>query len=416
MFDGHNSLECRPFLLSDNATCHGDVTAFTASIAVCNEHYLVNVSDLVEITGSLRLTFLSSGITALSFDSLAVIGQDLYVADIDATTTTLSFPSLLNVSGGITFSNAYIETTELLALRMCSGSLSVTTTDYNSVTNVYFPFLEEVSGAMDFDGRAIRTIELPSLLVVGGSASFSSLYYMNSIAMPAIRAIGGGLSINALGYFLSGSASLDIHSLESIGGEFYIRDIEAYPSLTTINATRLQTLGSLDFNSLTSLAELSMPSLITVQGDLHIDVGFCGWHCDGALAIDGNAMTTVAFDSLTMIQGQLYMRSVTVMTTVAFGSLTTIQGSLYISEFGALTTVVFDSLTTVEGYVYISGGTLLATAYFNSLTSVGQTVSCDVSGEYENVCIRDSAALNTVAFRSLEYDSFDIATPSGAPV
>ena len=394
-FDGYNSLECGGSSLINNATCYGDVTAFTATIVVCNERHLVNASDLVEITGSLRLTFLSSDITTLSFENLAVIGQDLYVADIDATTTTLSFPKLGNVSGSITFSSAFIETIELSALRVCA-SLSVSAYDNIIAMHFYFPVLEEVSGAMSFSGRMIRTIELPSLLAVGGSASFSSLYYMGSIAMPAVKTIGGDLyTVNLCAYSCTSGGSVDIHSLESIGGSFSIRYMSG---ATTINATRLQTLGSLYFYGLYSMTELSMTSLVTVRG-------------------------------------QLYMYDASALTTLAFDSLVTIQGHLYMYEASALTTLAFDSLTTVEGYVYISGGTLLATAYLNSLTSVGvdlsdddsgsnynyysssqTTVSCDVTGESENVCIRDNAALDTIAFRSLDYDSFDIATPSGALV
>ena len=104
------------------------------------------------------------------------------------------------------------------------------------------------------------------------------------------------------------------------------------------------------------------------------------------------------------------------------------------SEAGALTTLAFDNLAVVEGYLYISGCTLLGTAYFGSLTSIGVDMSndnsgsgsgyyysssqtsvlCDVSGEYENVCIRDNVALKTVEFASLEYDSFQVTVSSGA--
>jgi hypothetical protein len=329
---------------------------------------------------------LASDITTLSFENLAVIGQDLYVADIDPTTTTLSFPSLGNVSGSITLSSASIETVELSALRVC-GSLSVSS---GSATNLYFPVLEEVFGAMSFSGSGIRTIELPSLFVVDGSASFTYLYSMSSIAMPAVKTIGGGLSIShwCNVYYADTSGSVDIHSLESMGGTFYIYYLNYVSEcFLTINATRLQTLGSLyvddrgmDYHTIRGgLTQLSMPRLTTIQGGLTI--------------MDADTLTTASFDSLTTIQGNLYMNEVSALTSVAFGSL-----------------------TTVEGYLYISGGALLATAYFNSLTSVGQTVSCDVSGESENICIRDSAALGIIAFRSLDYDSFDIATPSGAPV
>ena len=370
------------------ATFSGDVTAMSANVMLRDSSgedsaTQMTPSDLVEITGSLRLTFLSSDITTLSFENLAVIGQDLYVAGVDATTTALSFPKLGNVSGSITFSSAFIETIELSALRVCA-SLSVSAYDSNIIAmHFYFPVLEEVSGAMSFSGCMIRTIELPSLLAVGGSASFWYLYYMGSIAMPAVKTIGGDFYTRSLcSYGCTSGGSVDIHSLESIGGSFFIRYMSG---ATTINATHLQTLGSLYFYRLYSMTELSMTSLVTVRG-------------------------------------QLYMYGASALTTLAFDSLVTIQGHLYMYEASALTTLAFDSLTTAEGYVYISGGTLLATAYLSSLTSVGiglsdddsgsnynyysslqTTVSCDVSGESENVCVRDNAALGTIAFRSLDY-------------
>ena len=451
IFDGFSSLECGGSSLINNATCYGDVTAFTATIAVCNERHLVNASDLVEITGSLRLTFLSSDISTLSFENLAVIGQDLYVSDVDATTTTLSFPSLGNVSGSITFSSASIETVELSALRVC-GSLSASS---GSATSLYFPLLEEVFGAMSFSGSGIRTIELPSLLVVDGTASFSSLYSMGSILMPAVRTIGGGFSISNWCHYNypDTSGSVDIHSLESIGGRFYIYRINYYSDcvIQKINATRLQTLGSLYFQDLDygssklAVAELYMPSLTTIQGQLYLHnvPALTTAYFDSLTAIQGQlylynvpGLTTAYFGNLTTIHGQLYIAYVTSLSTLPFGSLRMIRGSLYMSEAGALTTLAFDNLAVVEGYLYISGCTLLGTAYFGSLASVGvdlsddnsgsgsgyyysssqTTVLCDVSGEYENVCIRDNAALETIAFRSLEYGSFDIATPSGAPV
>ena len=409
MFAGYDSLECGGNSLISNSTCYGDVTAFTSTVAICNERHLVNASDLVEITGSLRLTFLLSDITALSFENLAVIRQDLYVADVDATTTRLSFPSLVNVSGDITFSSALVETVELSALRAC-GSLSASTS--GGTTNLYFPVLEEVSGAMSFSGSAIRTIELPSLLVIGGSASFSSLYNIgSSIAMPAVRTIGGGLSISSLCHYAysddtHASGSIDINSLESIGGMFYMYRTNYYSysscRVTLVNASRLQTLGSLYFRDVDGVTAVSMPSLTSTHGQLSI----AEQHV--------SVLTTVSFGSLTTVEGNLYMSSLSALTTMAFESLTTVEGYLQMSSASALTTMTFDSLATVEGYFYISGCTQLGTAYFNSLTSVGQTtVSCDVSGESENVCIRDNSVLQTIEFGSLEYDVFQVAVASG---
>ena len=412
------AMVCTIFGIVRAETCAGDATVMSASVMLCDgsedSGNQMSLSGLVEITGSLRLTFLLSDITALSFENLAVIRQDLYVADVDATTTRLSFPSLVNVSGDITFSSALVETVELSALRAC-GSLSASTS--GGTTNLYFPVLEEVSGAMSFSGTAIRTIELPSLLGIGGSASFSSLYNIgSSIAMPTVRTIGGGLSISSLCHWdysddTHASGSIDINSLESIGGMFFMYRTNYYSfsscRVTLVNAPRLQTLGSLYFSDVDGVTAVSMPNLTSTHGQLYIAEGYV------------NALTTVSFGSLTTVEGNLYMSSLRALTTMAFDSLTTVEGYLQMSSASALTTMTFDSLATVEGYFYISGCTQLGTAYFNSLTSVGvdsasqTTVSCDVSGESENVCIRDNSVLQTIEFGSLEYDLFQVAVASG---
>ena len=275
-YAGFASLQCGGAPVTNNASCHGDITAFSAGTMACNERYLINASGLIEVTGSVRLVSLAAEITSLRLPSLVVIGQDLYVADVDAATTTLSFPSLENVHGKVYFSNVETE-----------------------------------------------TIELPLLQNVTGDVNFYSWIEAHSLKLPSLRWVGGYFCVG--GY----ASTVDVGNLESVGSYFML-DYNLY--LDTVNVSSLQAVG-------------------------------------------------------------YYMRIT--------------QSRYYLTELS------FGSLAYVGGYLYVADNDALTTATFNSLTSIESTTYCGVSGDYENVCVDANNALESIAFRSLDYDSVDVAVSSG---
>ena len=284
----------------NNGSCHGDITAFSADAMACNERYLINASGLIEVTGNVRLTSLASDITSLVLPNLVVVGGDLYVADVDAATTTLSFPLLANVHGKVYFSDVETE-----------------------------------------------TIELPLLQNVSGDVYFGSWYGGYSLRLPSLQLVGGYF------YVYSYASTLDVGNLESVGSYFNL-DYNYY--LDTVNASSLQTVGSylsIDYLRYSSLTELS------------------------------------------------------------FVSLTRVGSYLSIRTNPSILLLSFESLVYVGGYLHVADNDALTVAIFNSLTSIESTTYCGGSGEYENVCVDANNALEIVAFRSLDYDSVDVAVSSG---
>jgi len=169
------------------------------------------------VSWSVRLVSLAAEITSLRLPSLVVIGQDLYVADVDAATTTLSFPLLANVHGKVYFS--YVET---------------------------------------------ETIELPLLQNVSGDVYFGSWYGGYSLRLPSLQLVGGYF------YVYSYASTLDVGNLESVGSYFNL-DYNYY--LDTVNASSLQTVGSylsIYYVRDSSLTELSFASLTRVGSYLSI--------------------------------------------------------------------------------------------------------------------------------------------------
>ena len=73
MFDGFGSLQCGGTPVTNNATCYGDATLFSATVVTCNGRHLFNASGLVEVTGDLRLNSLSTDIASVTLPNLALV-------------------------------------------------------------------------------------------------------------------------------------------------------------------------------------------------------------------------------------------------------------------------------------------------------------------------------------------------------
>ena len=220
----------------------------SSSVLLCNEITQHDASDLVTVTGDLRLNSLSTDITNVTLPNLVIVGQDLYVADVAAETMSLSFPSLVNVSGDVYFSRIYSETVDLSSLRNVGG-------------DVYF-----------YDLRYLAVLELPALTIVGGQ--FHASYLCGDYSRC---------------YLFTGTIGIDIDKLESVGS-FFIIQSNYY--MTSVNASALASVGTyFSFDSNQRLAELSFESLAFVGGYLRIE------GCDALITAAFNSLSSVGLGS-----------------------------------------------------------------------------------------------------------------------
>ena len=409
--------------MTNNATCHGDVTLFSAAVVACNGRHLFNASWLVEITGSLQLTSLPAdiNITSMVLPNLVAIGQDLYVAEVGGyyggDIVTFSFPSLINVSGSITFSFLYTETVELPSLRHVGGSVSF---DHLHSETVELPSLRAVGGSVSlWSLTANTTVNLAALAIVGGDLQVGSVSLATDLRLPSLYSVGGDVSQYR-------TAPVGLTSLTHIEGDFYITTRYYYPSVEA--------------------GDLGPPSLRYVGGSVTIEderyffstLSFPALRTIGdALSVVQGRATGLDLGKLESVGSNFYLTNYYDLSSLNASALHSVGGDFLLERDDSLTEVSFGSLAFVRGYLKITGCDALVVAYFNSLASVGiprsastptpaysysysgssydesQATYCSVSGDYENLCIEDNTALESIAFPSLDYDSSDIAVASG---
>ena len=191
--------------------------------------------------------------------------------------------------------------------------------------------------------------------------------------MPALTTIGSYIKFYVCRpRYSSDGLSLDIDKLESVGSSFRLE----YSDLSSVNASALRTVGS----------EFSMTEI-------------------------GGGLTTLSFESLEFVRGYFEITDCDSLTVAYFNSLASIgftrwspsstptrAPSVHTSE---------DENQNYGGYNYNN---------YNYANDGSRATSCSASGDYENMCIDRNNALDTIAFRSLDYDLFDIAASSGRPV
>jgi hypothetical protein len=408
--------------------CAGDVTLMSESVLLCDGQTQMSADEVVEITGDLRLTSLPADIGWVILPNLVAIGQDLYVAEDSGMSGNyyydggpsldagLSFPSLVNVSGSVTFEHVNSVSVELPSLRNLGGSLAFT--NVYSVS-VELPSLRNLGGSLAFtyvnSNDDMSTLSLPALTHIGSNLYFSRAYY-GELDLPLLRDVGGNLDFNSYSRF----TKVDLPSLRGVGG---------YANFDWLYADTL-----------------SMPALTTIGSYFHLE------DCRARGSSDGLSLDIDKLESV----GSRFRLEDSYLASVNASALQTVGSEFSITEIeGGLTKLSFESLEFVRGYFEIQDCDSLTVAYFNSLASIGfpewspsskptrapseddhysgsnnynyynynyandgsRTTSCSASGDYEkNMCIDRNNALDTIAFRSLDYDLFDIAASSGRPV
>jgi hypothetical protein len=135
----------------------------------------------------------------------------------------------------------------------------------------------------------------------------------------------------------------------------------------------------------------------------------------------GGYASTVDVGNLESVGSYFRLYYNSYLATLNVSSLQTVGGYVEISQSSYyLTELSFGSLAYVGGYLYVADNDALTAVFFNSLTSIGSAhdyyyvnTNCGVSGELENVCVDANNALESIAFKSLDYDSVDVAVSSG---
>ena len=253
-----------------------------------------------------------------------------------------------------------------------TGDLRLSSLSYD-ITSVTLPNLIVIGGdlyAADVD-EATTTLSFPLLANVHGTVCFNYVE-TETIELPLLQNVSGDVRF----YSSSGDHhSLRLPSLQRVGGYFYVRRYAS--SLDVGNLESVGSYFSLGYNYY--LDTVNVSSLQTVGSYLSIYY--------------------VPYSSL---------------TELSFASLTRVGSYLSISSHSSILLLSFESLVYVGGYLYLTDNDALSAASFNSLTSIESTTYCGVSGEYENVCVDANNALSSIAFRSLDYDSVDVAVSSGA--
>ena len=197
-------------------------------------------------------------------------------------------------------------------------------------------------------------------------------------------------------------ASVTLPNLIVVGQDLYLADVASetkllsFPSL--VNVTGKLTLDNIHSET------VDVPSLRNVGGTV-----YC--------ISPGSRLKALNFPALENVGGNFQFSLIYYVLSINASALQTVGGDVYLYDSrNGLTELSFESLKFVGGPLQILSFNNLVAAYFNSLTSVGSsgsTTYCEASDDYEQVCINDATALETISFRSLDYDSFDVGIAAG---
>lgn len=194
----------------------------TGNITISNDNDVTsfNNSGCVSISGNLSAD--TSNVTSFIFTNLATISGSLYLNG-NSNLTNISFPKLISVETDAEFYNN------------------------SNLTSLDFPSLESVGdsatkiGSFDSNNNAALTsINTPKLKSVGGYFQTWDDMNLASLNISSLKSTGDALwigSYNSGGYQLT---NIDISSLETTIGDFWLENISLLANLT---APKLRSVG-----------------------------------------------------------------------------------------------------------------------------------------------------------------------------
>jgi hypothetical protein len=281
----------------------------TGGVSVERNPLLINISipslrvvsaDVVIIGNSMLETLLfsslatsktvtvgdNSALVNLSLANLQVIG-DIHI-NSNPSLAIMSFPELLNVTGGVYLENnskivhilapslrninfdltiignhSSLSSLGLPALELVKGSVNIAETN---IVVLSLPFLTSVSGGVIIcNNRALVNLTLPALVTLQGGPHFiKDNIALAIVSMPVLVTVNQNLNVRNL----STLAKLDLTSLEQINGSMVI---EFDPLLVKLDLPVLRAVhGSLTVAVNSGLKTVSMPALELVTGALSV--------------------------------------------------------------------------------------------------------------------------------------------------
>jgi len=167
------------------------------------------------------------------------------------------------------------------------GDVIIDTASATDVTGL--SCLTRVNGDLVVEKTSLQTLELPDLEQVGGATRLLDNAELLTTTLPALETVGNQLVVDGSPQL----TALDLGGLVSVGDRL---SVDGAPFLSTIDLSSLQFADELLLNRLTSLSDVTLPQLTTVDGKLEV------W-ATGATILDAPRLETVG--TLSLLEGSI---------------------------------------------------------------------------------------------------------------
>ncbi|MDC8000633.1 T9SS type A sorting domain-containing protein [Aequorivita todarodis] len=366
-----------------NFSGFSSVTEITGSFSINSNPALqsINTFNSLETVGSFSIKTNSNLNTINGFNSIATIHGDFSIENNQSLSNINPFPLVSTVEGDFIFSSNSIASTfqGFETLATIGGDMRFSTCPFlGSLPN--FNTLTSIGGNVLFDRVSIGNLNtLTQLTSIGGSLRFNNMdsfqdveglnnlltiggeLYMGkckiNTGFDSLITIGGDLSYRYI-TFVPQFQGFD--SLESIGGTFYLFDIDfdfEYfywpPNLTTVG-------GGISVIGCDGLKEIPGMNVLTSLGDF--------------ITFYQSAVNKIEMNSLVDIPGNVEIIR-NGLNHVSFSSLENVSGHFEIEQM--TTYLNLDNLTTVGDYFRLEdlGNGTAVNLIMNSITSIGGDVT-----------------------------------------
>ena len=247
--------------------------------------------------------------------------------------TELELPGLLAI-GELSVSGAF-DTLDLSSLQSTTGDLTLA---IDGVDDLELGALEVVGGSLEVSGEA-ETVDFTALELSGGTVSIN-LPATTSLDFSSLEQVFTDFTLE-----LNGATSVDLSALSSVGGSaLFLRS----PDLDTLSLPALTSVGTVTFESLTQVSDLSVPLLATTTGSVEVV------ECDGITDLDGFSGLTTIGASLTVVGNDL------LDDVSGLSGVTSIGSNVRIEDNPSLATSDAEALVESDiGEANIGGGVLI---------------------------------------------------------
>ncbi|MBL7798702.1 MAG: HYR domain-containing protein, partial [Saprospiraceae bacterium] len=329
----------------------------------------LDLKNLVTVNGTITIGNNDNGLTNVEFEDLTTVLTDMTITgnnDLVAVTDAGTTPGFtvgqdLNVETNL---STTLATIDLQGLTSVARDISM---DDNNTTTagalVSLPELTSVGRDLII-GQIANWIYAPNLLTVTRNVNISDNNALCDLNLSGLQTVGGYLLL-ADNYDACGSATISMDALTTVGDNLPLATSD-YLSISGNN-----TMPSLSFPALTAVNGTGAGSNRSVE------------------FIDNDAATSLSFDVLTTVPGEIYVNGNALLNSVSFDDLVTVGEDLRFVTNPALATISFPALTTVTAAMEINDNDALTTldAAFPSLTTIGTTLAVTGNAALGTCCI-----------------------------